>query len=62
MSEEDHIKLVKFARDMKRTYSSDVWKKEVGFYLDGTAIAYKSNPLHQALTPQVAFGERKATI
>ena len=60
LSEEDQIKQVKFARDMKRTYSSDVWKREVDFYLDGTAIAYKRNPLDQALAPQACIWRKKS--
>ena len=51
MTEEDHMKRVAFAKHMKENYSENVWTDEIGFYLDGTAFAYKRNPLDQARAP-----------
>ena len=38
MTEEDHAKRVKFAKNMQRHYRPDVWTQEIPFYLDGTAL------------------------
>lgn len=41
----------KFAKDMRRNFRGDVWKKESAFYLDATSIPCKRNPLNQAIVP-----------
>ena len=43
---------VKFAKKMRREYSGDVWTRQIGFYLDGVAFAYKQNPFDQAKAPE----------
>ena len=41
-----------FAGRMQNGYSHDVWTQDIAFYLDGTGVAYKRNPLDQALAPK----------
>ena len=60
MSVEDHKKRVKFAKHMRRNYCPDVWKKDMCFFLDGTSLTYKRNPLDQALAPQGRVWRKKA--
>ena len=43
MTEDDHRKRVKFAKDRRKNFGAHVWKKEIAFYLDSTSIAYKRN-------------------
>ena len=60
MSVEDHKKRVKFAKHMRRNYCPDVWKKDMCFFLDGTSLTYKRNPLDQALAPQGRVWRKKS--
>ena len=60
MTVEDHKKRVKFAKDMLRNYRTDVWKKDMCFFLDGTSLTYKRNPLDQALAPQGRIWRKKS--
>ena len=48
MTEKDMQNRVKFAKKMRREYSTDVWTRQIGSYLDGVAFACKQNPLDQA--------------
>ena len=38
LTEDDHRKRVKFAKDMRKNFGTDVWKKELAFYLDAKSI------------------------
>ena len=49
-----------FARKMKNEYPRHVWTHDVAFYLDGTAFAYKRNPLDQALAPKARVWPRRS--
>ena len=49
-----------FARKMKNEYPRHVWTHDVAFYLDGTAFAYKRNPLDQALAPKARVWWRRS--
>ena len=59
MTEDDHRKRVKFAKDMRKNFGTDVWKKEIAFYLDATSIAYKRNPFDQAIAPRARVWRKK---
>lgn len=52
MSKEDLKKRVKFARDMIKNHSPDLWTKEISFYLDATSFVHKTNPADQARAPK----------
>ena len=42
-----------------------MWTHDVAFYLDGTAFAYKRNPLDQALAPKarvLAEAKRRTSV
>ena len=60
MTEDDHRKRVKFAKDMRKNFGADVWKKEIAFYLDATSIAYKRNPFDQAIAPRARVWRKKS--
>ena len=49
-----------FARKMKNEYPRHVWTHDVAFYLDGTAFAYKRNPLDQALAPKARVWRKRS--
>lgn len=49
-----------FSRKMREDFSTDVWTKEIAFYLDGTAFAYKRNPLDQARAPRARVWRKKS--
>ena len=60
LTKKDIEKRLKFARKIKRDYTEDVWTKEISFYLDGTAFAYKRNPLDQARAPRGRIWRKKS--
>ena len=60
MTEDDHRKRVKFAKDMRKNFGTDVWKKEIAFYLNATSIAYKRNPFDQAIAPRARVCRKKS--
>lgn len=43
--EKDLRARIKFGKSIKRNYESDVWSKDVCFYLDAKSFKYKRNPL-----------------
>ena len=47
LKETDLSQRVKFAKNMKKQYSRDVWKKHIAFYLDGVSFYHKVNPADQ---------------
>ncbi|KXJ05130.1 hypothetical protein AC249_AIPGENE19522 [Exaiptasia diaphana] len=49
-----------FANKMQRQFNADVWTKDIAFYLDGTALAYKTNPLDQARAPKGRIWRKKS--
>ena len=51
LSEKDLTKRLKFAKQMRKDYSKDVWKDIVAFYLDCISCWYKRNPADQASVP-----------
>ena len=51
---------MKFAKKMQREHSADVWKRQIGFYLDGIACAYKQNPLDQAKALEAQIWRKKS--
>ena len=51
---------VKFAKKMQREYSADVWTKQIRFYLDSVAFAYKRNPLDQGKAPEARIWRKKS--
>ena len=51
LSEKDSTKRLKFAKQMRKDYSRDVWKDIVAFYLDCVSCWYKRNPADQASVP-----------
>jgi transposase len=60
LTKKDMEKRLKFARKIKREYNDDLWTKEISFYLDGTAFAYKRNPLDQARAPKGRIWRKKS--
>ena len=60
MTKDDHKKRVAFAKNMRKNFSTDVWKKEIAFYMDGTSIAYRRNPFDQAIAPQGQVWRKKS--
>ena len=60
LSEEDLKIRLKFARYAKKMLSSDVWTKEISFYLDGTGFTYKINPsLHAQRSNRRTYRKEK---
>lgn len=49
-----------FAKRMKKSYSKDVWKDSVAFYLDGVSFCYKTNPADQATAPHGRIWRKKS--
>ncbi len=43
---------LKFVGKMRREYDSEVWTKQIAFYLDGVSLAYKRNPAENATAPK----------
>ena len=60
MTEDDHRKRVKFAKDVRKNFGADAWKKEIAFYLDATSIAYKRNSFDQAIAPRARVWRKKS--
>ena len=48
----DHVKRLKFARGIKREYTSCMWTEQVAFYLDGVSFVHKYKPADQARSTQ----------
>lgn len=59
LKETDLRQRVKFAKNMKKQYSRDVWKKHVAFYLDGVSFYHKVNPADQARAAQGHIWRKK---
>ena len=51
LSEKDVKERLKFAKNIRKDYSTDVWKDNVDFYLDCVSFWYKRNPADQASAP-----------
>ena len=60
MTEDEHRKRAMFAKDMRKSFETDVWKKEIASYLDATSIAYKRNPFDQANAPRARVWRKKS--
>ena len=52
LTEKDKTLRRKFAREMQAKFDSDVWTKDVCFYLDGVSFVHKFNPWDQARAPK----------
>ena len=52
MTKKDLRRRVAFAKEMESRYNPNVWTEGVAFYSDGTAFAFKTNPLDQAKAPK----------
>ena len=52
LSKTDIRKRYNFAKIMKKDYSSDVWTKQIAFYLDGVSFTHKTNPADEAKAPK----------
>ena len=52
LTEKDKTARRRFARDIKKNYSSDLWIKDICFYLDGASFAHKYNPCDQSRAPK----------
>jgi len=48
----DHERRLKFARGIKREYTSSLWTEQVAFYLDGVSFLHKYKPAAQAQSIQ----------
>ena len=48
----DHERRMKFARGIKREYTSSLWTEQVAFYLDGVSFVHKYKPADQARSTQ----------
>ena len=59
LSEKDLKERVKFAKNIRKHYSKDVWKDNVAFYLDCVSFWYKRNPADQASTPHGRIWHKK---
>ena len=44
----DHERRLKFARGIKREYTSSLWTEQIAFYLDGVSFVHKYKPADQA--------------
>ena len=52
LTEKDKTARRRFAWDIKKNYSSDLWTKDICFYLDGASFAHKYNPCDQNRAPK----------
>ena len=52
LTEKDKTARRRFAWDIKKNYSSDLWTKDICFYLDGASFAHKYNPCDQSRAPK----------
>ena len=48
----DQERRLKFARGIKREYTSSLWTEQVAFYLDGVSFIHKHKPANQARSTQ----------
>ena len=48
LTEADRERRLKFARGIKRDYTSALWTEQAAFYLDGVSFVHKYNPADQA--------------
>ena len=58
LTEQDIVKRLKLAREMKREHTEDFWTKEIAFYLDGVSFVHKYNPADQARAPKANLAKR----
>ena len=59
LSEKDLKECLKFAKNIGKGYSKDVWKDNVAFYLDCVCFWYKRNPADQASAPYCRIWRKK---
>ena len=59
LSEKDLEELLKFAKNIRKHYSMDVWKDNVVFYLHCVSFWYKRNPADQASAPHGHIWHKK---
>ena len=59
LSEKDLKERLKFAKNIRKHYSKDVWKDTVAFYLDCVSFWYKRNPADQASAPHGRIWRKK---
>ena len=59
LSEKDLKERIKFAKNIRKQYSKDVWKDNVAFYLDCISFWYKRNPADQASAPHGRIWRKK---
>jgi hypothetical protein len=45
-------KRFKFAKKASKDFTSDVWTKQIAFYLDGVSFTHKTNPADEAKSPK----------
>ena len=58
MTEDDH----RLLKTCEKNFGTNVWKKEIAFYLDATSIAYKRNPFDEAIAPRARVWRKKARV
>lgn len=56
----DRIARVKFARYVKKHHSSELWQRDICFYLDGVSFIHKFNPEDQARAPKGLVWRKKS--
>lgn len=59
LSEKDLKERLKFAKNIRKDCSKDVWKDNVAFYLDCVRFWYKRNPADQASAPHGHIWRKK---
>ena len=59
LSEKDLEERLKFAKNIRKDYSKDMWKDNVAFHLDCVSFWYKRNPADQASAPHGCIWRRK---
>lgn len=60
LTDNDMRKRVAFSKTVRQQYGSDLWTKNVCFYLDGVSFAHKTNPLDQARAPTGRIYRKKS--
>ena len=58
-SEKDLKERLKFAKNIRKDHSKDVWKANVAFYLDCVSLWYKRNPADLASAPHGRIWRKK---
>ena len=58
-SEKDLKERLKFAKNIRKDCSKDVWKDNVAFYLDRVSFWYKRNPADQVSAPYCRIWRKK---